>query len=398
MASISRFPDGRKSVQFIGADGKRRTICLGHVNQKAAEFVKMRVESLRSCAIIGCPPDSELAHWIASLGDVMLGKLSAVGLIPKRQVVTLKRFIDDYIKSRIDTKPGTRSTYQHVQKNLIAYFGESKILRDVTRGDVDKWRLFLLSLGLSENTVRRRCGVAKQFFRAAMRNDIIEKNPFEGVKVVVQANPSRMYFVTADQARKVLEACPDAQWRLIFALCRYGGLRCPSEVLGLRRTDIDWGHSRMVVHSPKTEHHQGKDQRTVPIYPELLPYLQEAFDQAPAGTEFVITRYRKKNTNLRSQFERIICKAQLKPWPKLFQNLRSSRETELTQKFPLHVVCAWMGNSQAVAAKHYLQVTDEHFKSAAGEKQNPMQRPDAPVGAELRMEKIEAVNPDGHTG
>jgi hypothetical protein len=54
----------------------------------------------------------------------------------------------------------------------------------------------------------------------------------------------------------------------------------------------------------------------------------------------------------------------LKPWPKLFQNLRSSRETELTQKFPLHVVCAWMGNSQLVAAKHYLQVTDKHFTKA----------------------------------
>lgn len=91
-------------------------------------------------------------------------------------------------------------------------------------------------------------------------------------------------------------------------------------------------------------------------------------------------------------------KAQLKPWPKLFQNLRSSRETELTQKFPLHVVCAWMGNSQAVAAKHYLQVTDDHFKAAAGERQDPMQRSDASVGAESRMEKIEAVNPDGHTG
>ncbi|HBR19874.1 MAG: hypothetical protein A2Y13_04095 [Planctomycetes bacterium GWC2_45_44] len=54
----------------------------------------------------------------------------------------------------------------------------------------------------------------------------------------------------------------------------------------------------------------------------------------------------------------------MKPWPKLFQNLRSSRETELTQKFPLPVVCAWMGNSQLVAAKHYLQVTDKHFTKA----------------------------------
>jgi len=52
----------------------------------------------------------------------------------------------------------------------------------------------------------------------------------------------------------------------------------------------------------------------------------------------------------------------------------------------------------AVASKHYLQVTDEHFKAAAGEKQNPMQRLDVSVGVELRIEKIEAVNPGGHTG
>jgi hypothetical protein len=36
--------------------------------------------------------------------------------------------------------------------------------------------------------------------------------------------------------------------------------------------------------------------------------------------------------------------------------------------FPSHVDCARLGNSQAVAAKHYVQVTEEHFTAAA---QNP---------------------------
>ena len=58
-------------------------------------------------------------------------------------------------------------------------------------------------------------------------------------------------------------------------------------------------------------------------------------------------------------------------WPKLFQNLRSTRETELTETFPLHVVTAWLGNSQLIAAKHYLQVTDSHFQEAT---QNPTQK------------------------
>lgn len=36
----------------------------------------------------------------------------------------------------------------------------------------------------------------------------------------------------------------------------------------------------------------------------------------------------------------------------------------IPEKFPLHVACAWIGNSQAIAAKHYLQVTDDHFEKA----------------------------------
>jgi len=87
----------------------------------------------------------------------------------------------------------------------------------------------------------------------------------------------------------------------------------------------------------------------------------EAFDEAEPGTEHVITRYRGSATNLRTQLHRIIRRAGLEPWPKVFQNLRSTRETELAEQFPMHVVCAWIGNSQPVAAKHYLQLTDEHF-------------------------------------
>jgi hypothetical protein len=121
----------------------------------------------------------------------------------------------------------------------------------------------------------------------------------------------------------------------------------------------------MLVRSPKTEHHRGHESRLVPLFPELLPYLHEAFEQAQPGTEYVITSHRRPNSNLRSQLERIIVKAGLKPWPKVFQNLRSTRETKLVERWPEHVVCAWIGNSKAVAREHYLQVTDEHLEQAA---------------------------------
>jgi hypothetical protein len=80
----------------------------------------------------------------------------------------------------------------------------------------------------------------------------------------------------------------------------------------------------------------------------------------------VISRYRSPAVNLRTQFLRILAKAGIEPWPKLFQNLRSSRQTELTETWPAHVVCAWIGNSEVVARDHYLQITDGHFARAAG--------------------------------
>ena len=38
----------------------------------------------------------------------------------------------------------------------------------------------------------------------------------------------------------------------------------------------------------------------------------------------------------------------------------------------MHVVGQWIGNSQPIAAKHYLQVTDDHFTKAL---QNALQQP-----------------------
>jgi len=72
------------------------------------------------------------------------------------------------------------------------------------------------------------------------------------------------------------------------------------------------------------------------------------------------------NCNLRTQFERLIRRAGLTPWPRLLHNLRASRETELAAEFPLHVVTRWLGNTPRIAMKHYLQVTEDDFARAAG--------------------------------
>ena len=242
-------------------------------------------------------------------------------------------------------------------------------LPEITPGDADDFRVRLLQ-SLADNTARRICGRTKQFFRAAVRKRVIAESPFADMKGTgVKANKSREHFITREVAEKVLAACPDPEWKLLFTLSRYGGLQCLSEHLALCWSDVDWDLGRITVRSPKTEHHEGKEFRTIPLFPELRLELQKIADKVNLGSDTplsapIITRYRDRNSNLRTQLERIIRKADLKPWPKLFQNLRATRETELAKEFPIHVVCDWIGNTQAVATKHYLQTTDEHFTRA----------------------------------
>jgi len=158
-------------------------------------------------------------------------------------------------------------------------------------------------------------------------------------------------------------------------------LRCPSEVLRLTWQDIDFENNRFTVHASKTEHHEDGGIRTVPMFPELRPLFQDAFDQAEDGDVYCITRYRPY-VNLCTQMIRIVKQAGLEPWPKIFQNLRSTRQTELMKDWPEYVVCKWLGNSRRIAREHYLQVTEEHFKQAA---QNAAQYPAARSGTEQNV-------------
>ena len=385
----------RRQGELKPAHPRRLSVALGEIDETEARRIQKHVEELVKSQGKR-EPGGATAKWrdfIAEHDDGLYRSLLRVGLVPERlqdqqaaaaveaeRPNTLEKFVTDYIRRRGDVKPGTATFYGHTKRCLVEFFGATRPLGKITPSETDDWRRWLGSKqdggqGLSSNTVARRCGMAKQFFRDALRRRLIAENPFDGMKgCMVKGNAAREYFITRDEAAAVLNACPDWQWRLIFALSRFGGMRCPSEHMGLRWIDVDLLGGKfkptpaMLVHSPKTEHHDGKESRVVPIFPELRPYLEEAWEQAEEGEVYVIPgahhRLKGNPTNLGTQLARIIRSAGLKPWPKLFQNLRATRETELAETFPIQVVCEWIGNSQAVAKRHYLQTTEEHFARA----------------------------------
>jgi len=69
-------------------------------------------------------------------------------------------------------------------------------------------------------------------------------------------------------------------------------------------------------------------------------------------------------TNLRTQLEKIIARAGVKQWPKLWQNLRASGATDFARSLPSHVAAAICGHTEQIAQEHYWQVTDSDMAEA----------------------------------
>jgi integrase len=330
--------------------------------------------------MVGKPLDRQTADWLMTIDDKLRKRLAATGLIAAPQRSRLGDFLDKFILNRADVKPATLEIWKQPARNLKEFFNSEKPLRAITPGDAEQFKQWLsVRTGpsgekLAPATQAKRLAFARTFFHTARKHKLIEENPFADVKIPSADVSKRQAYVTRENAIKMIEKATPT-WRTIIALCRFGGLRCPSEVLSLRLDAIDWDRNRIKVASPKTDRYDGKGSREIPLFVELKPYLLEAAELAEEGQEYVVGGdYREKadspkgwrSVNLRKPLMALIARAGIKTWPRLFHNLRASCETDLMEEYPIQVVAKWMGHDPKVTLKHYAQTTDEHFERAAG--------------------------------
>lgn len=379
MASLQRIDEGGRKCWRLrfSIDKRRCTVGLGSFDEAAALVAKEHIELLVDQLGRNRPPSVKTAQWLDKLPATIHDRLSSLGLAEARSRSKLPRTITAFMRAYIDSRSDWKKSCNHKQSvdHLGRFLGRDIPLASLTRADADRFHRWMMSNdkgapGLSPNTAGQHIKRCRQMMRAAIHDRLIDDNAFDGIKIDLRSDKSKNFFVDSAAAAAILEACPDQEWRVLFALARFGGLRCPSEVLGLRWSDIQWDRGRFKVRSPKTEK-AGKAERIVPLFPEVLDELNSLFGLVAPGVRspadgFVIARYRDIEANLRTQMGRIIDRAGLTRWPKPFMALRSSRRTELERsgRFANHVLNDWFGHTGAIAETHYLQVTEDDFSVA----------------------------------
>ena len=379
MASLSKDSAGNRTIQFKAADGKRRSIRLGSMSAKNAEHFKLRVEALATSAGSKIPLDPDTAKWIGEIDDEWAAKLSAVGLIPERpKSVTLAGLLALYAEEKeAGNRPGTRTNHRTITHDLTRFFDPNIAAKALTEADAKAFLEHLRKRELAPCTVARRIRRVKSIFAFGVKKKFLAADAFAGIKAQATLPEDRKACVTVDDTEKLLAAASPT-WRTIIALCRFAGLRCPSEVFRLTWADVNFATNRMTIPNMKTGSRSGKLYRPCSLFAALRPHLEDAHELAEPGAIYVVSgplgdRIRAKRdgpngsnaANTGTEFLRIIKRAGLSPWPRLFHTLRASCETDLLETLPKTAVTEWLGHSAAIALKHYSRVPEHVYERAA---------------------------------
>lgn len=373
MASVVNDPRGRRRILFVAPDETRKAIRLGKCDRRSAEAIARHVEALLAAKIGGQPVQRDTAAWLAEIGDVLRSKLAAVGLVEPLQRLSVGEFLTTWLASKGATgyKPTSLRTWGQTVGALVEHFGK-RALASLTHADGEAFRDRMQANGLRPTTIHKRLGHARQFLEDAVRLGHLIVNPWKHVRQRCGDPSERRAYIPVADAQRVIECCPNVWWRLLVALARFGGLRVPSEAFSLAWSDVDWERGRLSVPSPKTEH-LGKGHRVIPLFPLLRPYLEAAFDKAAEGSTHVFPEELRRRAegplgwagaNLRTTLGKIVRKAGVQPWPRIWHSLRASCESDLAQSFPLATVTKWLGNTPSVALRHYVDPTEAAFDRA----------------------------------
>jgi len=373
MASLRRRTNGTWEIQFRDEYRRKKTITLSATKYKErfARQFQDAITVLIDKKVNSDPTQhSPTKAWVENAPPEIREKLARFGLYDLPSKHTAKELWDTFLDKNCEMFEDTRRTYLYARDRFFLFFKQTELLDELTQERMKEWRRFLLDGGkYAQATVAGTLSKAKAVFNWAKRERWIKVSPLDGVGRGSYRNRDKDRFVTQEEYRLLLDACPCQEWRVIIALARIGGLH-PCEILILRWSDIDEKRDRFRVFNSKLKQHERLYEREVPLFAEVSAELAKLHSlPSNVDQEYVINRYvNRAKSNLGTQFARIVKKAGIGRIARPFDNMRATRSTEVYNEFGAKKESLWIGHSVKVAFENYLMVTDDDYAVAAGKK------------------------------
>lgn len=217
-----------------------------------------------------------------------LAKLLAIATGEEMKFYTIDSWSAEWLrrKSRNSSK-STTARYTGHRKSFLDWLGDrrSKPLESITIMDAQNWREQLQDEGRAVKTVLSYTKDMGAIFRAAIREGLVESNPFAALETLDAHDSQERKPFTGEEVSLLLDAAPSDDWRGLILVAAYTGLRL-GDAARLSWDSVDLHAKTITVTPSKTK--RKKKQVIIPIQPDLLAFLLAApvVDDTPKAFVF----------------------------------------------------------------------------------------------------------------
>ena len=198
---------------------------------------------------------------------------------------TFRQFADEFISySKEIHANGTVALYQSSFDNFH-HINADIPLKSINPRHFDLYKVHRLR-SVSPVTVNIELRCLKSALNTAVRWELIEKNPFHGLKLAFVAEKSPTFFSKAD-LRKLISTVKEQWLREIIIFAILTGLR-RNEILHLRWEDVSLDQKTINIQSSPTFKTKNGKRRTIPLNDIALVILQAKYKERISDLVFVI--------------------------------------------------------------------------------------------------------------
>lgn len=351
MAHIQRRGRDRWRARYIGPDGRERS-----------KTFRRRVDAERF------------------LATVEAGKLRGEWIDPRLGRRTFGEWAAQFEASRVNLERTTRAQREvALRTHILPWFGD-RPLGSITEMDVRAFLGELLRSGMAPSYATKHLRILSQILKAAVRNQLVPRNPCDGVEAPGEAPVEETTFLTPEELNRLVEAF-EARFRPMVLLAGYRGLRF-GELGGLRPRRVNLLLGKLeVVEALKEVAGQlyfgppkHRRLRTIALPPFLVEALQHHLEAHPPRNDLLFTNPDGSMLR-RSNFDRRVWAPAVRTAgidPRLtFHGLRHTAVSILiAQGASIVELAAIMGWSRSTAVAmamrygHLFAVRDEHLTDA----------------------------------
>ena len=291
----------------------------------------------------------------------------------------MRPILDPWIEGYLDYQLKVRRLRPLSVRDMRCTLRRAVLMMELIRPGVLLWHLSLKDYlqwvnqkreaGYSSQSINKDLSHLRGLLDYTWRSGRCDRNVLDGLTLANNSSSQVPQFLTIEQARRLIEACPagsraDRRDRLMLLLLYGCGLRT-AELCHLDLSDVDLERQELLV-----RHGKGERERRIPV-PEgvwmaLLAHLAER-----KGKRGALLRTAQKRVRIRSQDVCEVVSAAARraglPQPVTPKMLRHSFATHLLNRgADLRALQLLLGHSSLSTTQIYTLVAREHLKQLHG--------------------------------